>query len=216
MKKKLNIAIIDDHKIIIDGLKIILNQQNDFCVIAQFYSCEEALAQLDNYNIDIFILDIELPDGNGIELINLLKQRKPNCKIIIMSLHNHEPFISNAIKNGAFAYLSKNTISDEVLTALEFVRKNKQYVSTDIDSEIDRKVNNDDKLTNLTSRELQVMTRLAKGINIKTIAYDLGVQNKTIHAHRSNIFKKLNISTMKELVKASFKSHLISFDDLIS
>jgi len=218
MNKTLNIAIIDDHKIIIDGLKIIIGKHEGYNVVAQFYSCKETLTQLDNYVIDIFILDIELPDGSGIELIRTLHQKKPKSRIIIMSLHNYEPFVSNALKNGASAYLSKHTISDELIFALESVKNNEQYISSDIVTKINC---SDDEstsgeLTQLTSRELQIMRGLAKGINIKSLAYDLGVQNKTIHAHRSNIYRKLNISTMKELVQISFRAKLISVEDIIS
>jgi DNA-binding NarL/FixJ family response regulator len=167
-------------------------------------------------DIDIIIIDISLPDKNGIELLKYCSEHYPHIKSIIVSMYDHNPYVSNALDAGAWGYVSKRAASDELINAINAVIKGETFLSHDVLKKlhISHTDSNKSALAELTHRELDVFPLLAKGFNAKQIAQHLDIMPKTAHVHRANILKKLAIKNQFDLLKLAVSSGIITYEEL--
>ena len=215
--KPITVVLTDDHQIVRDGIKAMLSSAPDIQIIGQAASGEELFEILEKKKADILILDIELPDISGIEICRQVTVDYPDTGILILSMYTGEEFIFKAISAGAKGYLPKNTTRDELHNAIRHVAHNKEYFSPLI-SEImlksyilKAKTKNADirDLSELSKREIEILTMLAEGILNSTIAEKLFISIRTVESHKSHIMQKLELHTTAELVKFAIRNKLI-------
>lgn len=197
---KLNIIIIEDHESILESFKEIINSSDKFKVTGAFLSGENAIEFINNKNsADIMLVDIQLGGINGIETIKEIKKKKPSILPIIISVHENSKFIFDALCAGAVGYLNKNISPKELITALEQTCSGGAPMS----SNIARKVVESFQLPHekeLSERENEVLTLLAKGKSYASIADELFLSINTIKTHTRNIYEKLQVNSKKEIM----------------
>ncbi len=208
-----NILIVDDHQMFIDGLKSLLRKQDTFIVAAEALNGKEALAIIENIKIDIILCDISMPEMNGIELTKIVKEKFPEIKIIILSMHNDSSVISDIMMAEAEGYILKNTGKKELFDALTKVANSGTYYSDGVLSvmrqtiKVDKKVVEEIKL--LSEREIEILKLIVEELSSEQIAEKLFISKRTIDTHRINILTKTNCKTIVGLIKFAIRNKLI-------
>lgn len=212
----MNFALVDDHQLVRDGFKRLIETRNDWQVIVEANSYLTGVKILENSAVDIAIIDISLPDSNGIELVKYCSEVFPQLKTIVVSMYDQNPYVSNALEAGVKGYISKRSASDELLNGIDTVIVGNTYLSQDVLNKLHIGKGNfvNDALTRLTERELDVFPLLARGMCAKEIAQELSIMPKTAHVHRANVYKKLAVSNNYELLKIAVGAGIIAFEDL--
>ncbi len=213
--------LIDDHAILREGLKLILNQVNDLKIIGEAGDGKTALEKIEELKPNLVLLDISLPEMNGVEVARNIRKNYPNIKIIILSRHDNEEYVQQLLKLGIHAYVLKDDAGDDLIRAIEAVKQNERYLSPRITTKIvsnleqqgKRKRNlesEESKLFSiLTHRERQILKHIGEGKSNEEISKELGIALRTVKVHRQNIMKKLNIHNVAELVKFAIKSGIV-------
>lgn len=216
--RQTNVYLLDDHKIVRDGLKSILALQSDFNVIGEDSHPENFLSNIKNYEIDILILDVSLPNISGIDVIKKVKEQQPQTQIVMLSMHDNPEYMFRSLKEGANAYLPKDIEAEEFIEALNQVRNKGSYFPEKMNFGTKDELNPPEEGLKysilLTSRELEILGHMAKGLSSKQIAQQLGVSPRTVETHRVNIMKKLGTSNSAETVALASKLKLIQDDKL--
>ena len=201
----INFLIVDDHDIIQNGLASLLKTRPHYHVINTFSSGEEAYRfySTKKENIDIIFMDITMAGFGGFETTKKILKRNPKQKILIMSMHDNPLFIERAIDLGVSGYLSKNDITQDLFTAIEYALNNKIFISPSLKKIIENKKLNDKKIQSLTAREIQILKMITKGKKLTETAEILNLSKKTIANNISIIKSKLDIETDYELFALS-------------
>lgn len=209
-------TLVDDHQLVRDGFKRLIETRDDWQVMSEANGYHSGVSALENTAVDIAIIDISLPDSNGIELVKHCTAMYPELKTIVVSMYDQNPYVSNALEAGVKGYISKRSASDELLKGIDTVIGGNTYLSQDVLNKLHIGKGNfiNDVLAKLTERELEVFPLLAKGKCAKEIAQELAIMPKTAHVHRANIYKKLAVSNNFELLKIAVSSGVISFEEL--
>lgn len=206
------IGIIEDHQLVRDSFKKLLELQPDWKVIIETCSVTEAKLAVELEQPDIFIVDISLNGTEtGLSFLSYLEEFFPHIKSIVASMHDHEPYVSNALRLGALGYVSKRSASDELIDAVKAVALGKRYISEDVNFSMSSE---NLALTVLTNRELEALPLFSKGLNAKQVAQILEIMPKTAHVHKANIYSKLNVTTSFELLKIAIDAGVIQLDEL--
>ncbi len=208
--------IVDDHAVLRDGLKTIFSLENDFVVIAEAESGEEALTKLENNVPDLIIMDINLPKQNGVEISGKVKKQYPHVKILILTMYKHDEYFISAIKEGADGYLLKDAPSDHVVDAVRSLMSGEAVIHPSMTKKLlDLHQHADDKKENnqLTDREKEVLDCLVKGYSNKEIAEELYISDKTVKIHVSKIFKKLRVKSRSQAVIHAIQHQLVSLSE---
>jgi DNA-binding NarL/FixJ family response regulator len=208
--KKITILLADDHSIVRSGLRALLTTISSFKVIAEASNGEETLTMAEHHSPDVIILDVSMPKLNGIETARLLRQRKLRSKILILSMHDNEEYIHQAIRAGADGYLLKNAEKKEIVSAIKTIASGKKFFSTDISKiMLDGYVKRAELPVNvpstetpqLTKREKEILHYIAQGYTSQEIADLLFLSFRTVNTHRSNMMQKLDIHDTASLVR---------------
>ena len=206
------IGIIEDHQLVRDSFKKLLELQPDWKVIIEACSVTEAKLAVELEQPDIFIVDISLNGTEtGLSFLSYLEESFLHIKSIVASMHDHEPYVSNALRLGALGYVSKRSASDELIDAVKAVALGKRYISEDVNFSMSSE---NLALTVLTNRELEALPLFSKGLNAKQVAQILEIMPKTAHVHKANIYSKLNVTTSFELLKIAIDAGVIQLDEL--
>lgn len=201
MKK---IVIVEDHPIVLEGLKQLITTTNEVHIVGCFYSGKEAQQFIiqNQTNIDIVLLDISLPDADGMQICKEIRSINSSIKIIIISNHNEASIIFKAIQNGANGYLLKNATPAELRNAI-LNQQNKLIVSTEVENIITKAESQAQKLPALTKREIQVLQKVLEGKTSAQIADELFLSSLTVDTHRKNFMQKLQVKNIIELIAAA-------------
>lgn len=213
MNKNLNILLADDHSVVRHGISLILKGSFDNLDIAHADDFLKTIQFLKTQDFDLVILDISIPEGKGIQMVELIKNIQPLVKILIFSAHEEELYALRYLKAGADGYLNKLSSETEFQEAFNSMIKNGNYVSQSIKNQIVSNTLNkksDNPLELLSNRELEIARLLVRGEGNLEIANKLELQNSTVSTYKNRIFEKLVISNTVALV-ALFKS----YDDLV-
>lgn len=203
------VFIVDDHELVRQGLQQLIDGEVDLKLCGEASNVDEALKMRSLLNPDVAIIDISLPDGNGLDLIKQLHYWKPQMQIIALSMHDDELYAERAINNGASGYINKQDSAQKLLLGIREVIKNQIFVKPEIAKNLqsfqlthvlDEKNN---ILTKLTDRELQIFESISKGMKTKDIAKNLKLSVKTIETHRRHIKDKLSLTSGTQLVRAA-------------
>jgi two-component system, NarL family, response regulator NreC len=213
---KTRILIVDDHKIFREGLISMLEKKPDIEIIGQAENGQEAIRLFQELHPDIVIMDIVMPDMNGIEATRQISDNTSNAKVIGLSMHEDGRFAAEMLKAGACGFLLKDCAFEELVDAINTVKANGIYLSAKIKERMLEDYvgflskDNPSLFSVLSAREQEVLKCLAEGKSTKEIAAQLGVSTKTIEAHRQNIMGKLNISNIADLIKYAIRAGLTS------
>ncbi|MBC7695039.1 MAG: response regulator transcription factor [Burkholderiales bacterium] len=205
----LKIYIVDDHQMLIDGLKALLNDEAHLSVVGESNLPQSALKEIIEYRPDIVLTDINMPEMDGIELTKEIKKIYPEVKIIALSMFGERGTISEMLKAGANGYILKNTGKAELLTAIEKVAKGETYFSDDVSSEMQNTSVKDAKEISLSLREIEVIELIAKEYTNAKIAEALFISERTVETHRKNIFRKTDTKGVIGLLKYCLDKRII-------
>jgi two-component system, NarL family, response regulator NreC len=210
MSRKIRILLADDHAVVRQGFKLILNQQHDMEVIGEASQGREAVRFALTLRPDLVIMDIAMPEVNGVEATRRIIEQSPDCRILILSMHKDVVYVRETLRAGAKGYLLKESIDHDLLRAVRAVAGGDSFLSP----EVSRTVLEDyqqieDPFDLLTARERQVLQMLAEGKVAKEVATELDVSVYTVDAHRGRIMKKLGLKSSSDLVRFAMRKGLI-------
>lgn len=207
----LRIVLVDDHPIVRTGFRQLLDMESDLAVTAEAGSAKELAALMLTTPFDLLILDLSLPDGDGLVMIRHLLAQRPNLPIIVLSMHSGPLYMHEARTAGARGFVSKSSNPDEILLAIAAVRRGDAYFGDEEGGS-----DSDDSLLarvpQLTQREAQVLLLLARGHSVARVASTIGINPKTAYAHRASIYNKLGFSTDIALRRFAIQNGLIEPD----
>lgn len=214
----INIILVDDHQIVRDGIKSLLSDSPSIKIIGEAQNAYEFFNILKIQIPDIVLLDISLPSMSGIEVSKILSTDFPQIKILMLSMYTSEDFIFNALKSGIHGYLPKNTTRDELLLAINEIYLGSEYFSKSISNTIlksyvksakhGNKIS-ENKLSNLTNREREILQYIVEGIHNPNIAEKLNISIRTVETHKTSIMRKLDLTSTVDLVKFAIKNKII-------
>ncbi|PKF74842.1 response regulator [Chryseobacterium sp. PMSZPI] len=207
--EKINIAIVDDHPIVIEGLKMMLNSQPLFNATESFTSGSEILHFIKSNKIDIILLDITLPDINGTELCREIKKISPDTSVIMFSNRSERSIIMQSIQNSANGYILKNTSIDELAECIKGARSGNIVFCNETKQIISRLSPTDAPTPRLTKREKQILQMVAQGKTSIMIAEELFLSPLTVDTHRKNLLQKFQAKNSTELINLALQQHMI-------
>ena len=210
----IRILLVDDHKIVREGLGSLISEISGMEIIAEATSGREAIEIVKEKAPDVVVMDIAMPDMNGIEATRKILSNNPDVKVVALSMHSDRTLVTEALKAGASGYLLKDCAFEELSLAIEAVHDGKTYLSPSIANVVVKNLVHQDHSSEssafevLTDREREVLQLLAEGESTKEVAYKLDVSVKTIESHRYNIMHKLEIRNFADLVKYAVRQGL--------
>lgn len=209
----IKVCLIDDHQIVIEGLRLLIESADDIQCVFTAGSAEEALPLLLKHHVDIAMLDIEMPVTDGISLCGIIKNTHPHIRVIALTMYNERSLVRQMIEAGADGYLLKNTNRDELLAAIRRVYSGKSYYDTEI-SEILVRGDSSPKskeqiFPSLSSREKQIVRLIMDECTSPQIADQLNISLNTVETHRRNIMTKLNTKNSAGIVRITIEYGLL-------
>ncbi|WP_434362151.1 transcriptional regulator UhpA [Parasalinivibrio latis] len=192
----IHVALVDDHLVVRSGFAFLLGLEEDITVVGEYSSAEEARRGLPGCQAEVVILDISMPDESGLSLLESLPK---GLACIMLSVHDASSVIEKALAAGAKGFLSKRCSPEELVQAVRVAAAGGCYLTTDIARKLATPSLDLQKLNQLTRREREVAEWLAKGLDVKSVAAELGLSPKTVHVHRANAMDKLGVSNNVEL-----------------
>lgn len=210
---KIKILLVDDHQILRDGIRNVIERNTTMEVIAEAKDGREAIKLCKQLKPNIVIMDIAMDGLNGVEATTRIVQENPEIKIIALSMHSNKRFVLGMFKAGAYGYLLKDCDSEELINAIKKVSINQKYIAQNISAVIlSEFISGQQEEENLTSREKEILQLIAEGKSSKDIGDILFLSSKTVDSHRKNIMDKLELHSLPELTKYAIQIGLISLD----
>lgn len=206
---RMKILLVDDHTILLDGVKSLLGREEDLQVVGQAGSAEAALEFLKKQDVDLIITDYSMPGMDGLSLLNTVKRIAPDTKIILLSMHDEVHLVKEILKAGVNGYVLKKDTHKELLSAIHDVKNGKVYLSSDVNKMLITNLNNPDEGKLLTDREREILKLIAKEYTNKNIAEELFISERTVETHRKNIFRKTGTNSLVGLIKFGYANNLI-------
>lgn len=207
---KLLTVIVDDHPIVIEGLKTLLSNEDNLEIVGTFSNGAELLSYFNSNPVDLVLLDVTLPDIGGMELCKLVKEESPDTIILIVSNHTERSIIMQTIQNGANGYLLKNSSLDELRQCIAEAVKGNICYSKEVMEIISRPTKNELRgIPQLTRREKQILYMLAQGKTSQNIAQELFLSSLTVDTHRRNLMQKFEAKNVAELIAAGHQQQLL-------
>ena len=210
----ISLVIADDHAIVREGLRRLLESEPDLKVCGEAEDGEQVLDAVRANRPDIAVLDITMPRMGGLETLERMRADHPETKVILLSVHADPPFIQSAVGLRVDGYVLKNGRASEIVTAIREVMKGGSYFSPAVAREIVEQVrsprqDSPDPFSLLSTREREVLQRIAEGLSAKEVATDLDISTKTVEAHRTSLMRKLGVRKATELVRYALRHGLI-------
>lgn len=208
----IRMLIVDDHAIVRRGLCQVLSETTDIEVAAEAGSSQEAARLLRDRNFDMVLLDISLPDKNGIETLKLIKRDKPNLPVIMLTMHGEDEFGVRALKAGASGYVTKQSAHEQLVKAIRQVHSGRRYIGPELAEELARSIGEpSDKRPHelLSDREFDTLRMLASGKSLTDIAQTLSISPKTVSVYRTRLLEKMQLKNNAEITHYAIKNGLI-------
>ena len=210
----IRVLVVDDHAILRDGIRSLLESQEDIVVVGEAGDGSEAIELVDKLLPDIVLMDISMPKTNGLEATRLIKDQYPQVKVLILTQHDNREYIAPALGAGAAGYVLKRSGRREMLNAIRQVHEQGAFLTGNITQEVLQEYaqngrKNRENEQHLTERERQVLQLIAEGNSNKEIALELGISPKTVSVHRTNIMSKLDVQNTVELIRFATNTTLL-------
>jgi two-component system, NarL family, response regulator LiaR len=220
LARQIKIIIADDHLLMRDALKIWLKKQADFDIIAEAGDGAKAVELTRRLNPDVVIMDISMPELNGLEATRQISASNPDVAVLVLTIHNDTDTILSILQAGAKGYLNKNVSGKQVVQAVRSLVNEEVVLQLPVARKVIDSISQSkeappvDFTNKLTNRELQMIKLLAKGISNKEIAIILNIGERTVKSYISNIFMKLDVGTRTEAISKSIRSGILTVEDL--
>jgi len=213
---KIRVLLADDHTILRAGLKMMLNAQPDIEVVGEAQDGRQAIHEAQRLQPDIVLMDITMPEVNGIEATKQVKKLLPDIRVLILTMHEHDEYVFQTLRAGASGYMLKEAADTELITALHVIQSGQFYLSPAAQSVMVgdylqrvRTGEEKDSYSSLTEREREILKLVAEGLTNNQIAERLVISPKTVDTHRTHIMDKLNLHSRAELVKYAIRRGLL-------
>ena len=210
----INVMLADDHVLIREGIKQLLEFDGSMKVIAEASDGIECLEKLKNVKPDILLLDINMPNMNGIDVLKELKEKNDPLKVLILTVHSEVEYLVKAVDIGANGYILKDSGSTELKQAINAVIDEGSYIQPNLIPALNSRLINRDmdkeKLASLTKREVEILTQVACGMFNKEIAVNLNISERTVKNHISNIFKKIDASDRTQAAVFAIRNSIVN------
>ena len=212
----IRLVIADDHTIVREGLKQLLSAADDLQVIAEACDGQEVLQRVRELDFDVLLLDLSMPGRNGMELIKQVHVEKPKLRVLVLTMHEEQQYAVRAIKSGASGYLTKESASAQLLTAIRKVAAGGAFISAEVAEQLalgampqaDGPVH-----ATLSDREYQVFQLIVAGIPVGEIAAQLSLSVKTVSTHKARLMQKMNMSSQADLIRYAISHRLVDDPD---
>lgn len=209
----IKVLLADDHGIVREGLRRIVEESGDMGVVAEAADGREALRKVDEAHPDVAVVDISMPGLDGLEVVGRLKESHPTLPVLILTMHEEAQYIVRAIEAGAMGYLTKQSAPEQLVTAIRKVHQGQRYMTDEATEALALRIarGSRDKtpLDSLSMRELQVLRRLAMGHTNREIAQAYSLSIKTVDTYRARLLKKLDLRNNAELIRFAIQNRLI-------
>lgn len=211
--EKVKTMIVDDHKVVRDGLKAVFEQATSIEVIAEAGTAEDAIALLESVKPDLILMDISLPGISGLKATLQIRQKFPDIKIIILTMLDQEAYVYEAIKAGATGYILKSSSTDDLIEAIITVNEGKAVIHPDATAKLLKEFvtlsESQSREYGLSTREMEILHLLAEGKSNKDIGKDLWISEQTVKTHVSHIFEKMGTKDRTETVAKALRTGLV-------
>ncbi len=209
----IRVMIADDHSLIREGLRQLLEFDGSIKIVGEASNGEECLNKLEEFNPEVLLLDINMPEKNGIDVLKQMKADQSQIRVLILTVHNELEYLISAVDIGVDGYILKDSESSELKKAIRVVRDGESYIQPKLIPAMNNQlINRDadkDKIASLTNRELEVLVQVANGMFNKEIATSLNISERTVKNHISNIFKKIDVSDRTQAAVFAIKNNII-------
>lgn len=218
--KTTTIVLADDHRIVRQGLHALLAAEADFRVVGEAGDGREALEQVKLHAPDVLVLDLMMPGLNGLEVARQLHKHTPKVGVVVLSMHDDEGFVLEALANGVSAYVLKDSNSSDLIQAVREAAAGRRYLSPPLSDRVIEtylqmaKVGTMDKHETLTTREREVLQLSAEGHTNSEIAARLGISTRTAETHRSRLMHKLALHTQADLIRYALRRGIIPMENV--
>ncbi|HQO30944.1 MAG TPA: response regulator transcription factor [Chitinophagales bacterium] len=217
--QNINVFVVDDHQIFLDGIVSLLDDEPNIRITGTAHNGKQALERLKNVSADVVLMDINMPEMDGIEATKKLKISHPDIKVLMLTMHSEPRFIKECLEIGAKGYVMKNISKDDLLKAIETVYQDKSYLDQDSQEKLINSIsggseeeddrNYDELAAQITQRELEILQLIALGLTSQDIANKLFISKNTVETHRKNMLAKLNVNNTAALLKIAYKKGLV-------
>lgn len=214
---KRRILVVDDHLVVREGLKLIFETEENYEVVGEAENGDKALALIDQLKPDVILMDLKMPKMNGLEVIKALNEKNNLVPVIILTTFNDDDLIKEGLSLGAKGYLLKDSTREELIRTVESAIRGEILLQPEISSSIfgskEKKSDSDNLLnTAITERELFVLQAVTRGCTSKEIASDMGISERTVKAHLTNIYSKLKVESRSEAVAVAIEQGIIHIE----
>ncbi|KFI07016.1 response regulator transcription factor [Massilia sp. BSC265] len=211
-KATIRVFIADDHAIVREGLKQILAEQRDIIVAGEAETGLDAIKLVGKARLHVMLLDISLPDRNGIDVLKQIKKDKPELAVLMLSMHREDQYAIRSLKAGAAGYMTKQSAPRELVTAIRQVAAGQKYVSASLAQALAAQVGEDHEAPlhdSLSDREYQTLTMIASGMTVSDIARELSLSVKTVSEYRARLLAKMKLKNSAELTHYAIRNQLV-------
>jgi two-component system, NarL family, response regulator NreC len=211
------ILICDDHSIVRKGLRSLLDEEEELVVVGEAQSGREAVSMTQQMQPDVVLMDISMPELNGLEATRQIKQQQPQVRVLILTMHDNAEYVFEILKAGASGYVLKQSATTELILAIQAVSQGKTFLSPSISGGViegylqhAKTIPTGDDCDLLTNREREVLQLIAEGTSTRVMARKLGISVKTIETHRTNIMRKLGSQNIADLIRYAIRKGLVA------
>ncbi|MFN3528679.1 MAG: response regulator [Bacteroidia bacterium] len=206
--KKCRILLVDDHRILLEGIKTLLSAEPDFDVVGEAENARMALRLLGFVEADLLITDLSLPDTKGTQFLQEVIEQFPKLKIVVLSMHDEAEVIKDVLQLAVHAYVLKSNSKDELLKAIWAVMQNEKYISPDANIKL-LETQQRNQASQLTEREIEIVKLISQEYSNKQIADKLFISERTVESHRKNIFRKAGAHSVVGVMKYALEHKII-------
>ena len=206
-----HVFLVDDHELMREGLKTVLKNHPQIVVVGEAGSFADMVARLKNDEVDVLILDINLPDKSGLEVLRYLRQEYADIRILVLSMHPEERFAVRVLRGGALGYVNKQTAARELIIAIERIMNGGKYLSPETTDQLVMEYGGKKELPHqqLTDREFEILRMIGMGHPAGQIAHDLSLSVNTINTYRARILEKMNLKSNADIIRYALDHSLI-------
>ena len=216
--QEINVFVVDDHQIFLDGIVSLLDDEPNIKIVGTAHNGKQAIERIKNTKVDVVLMDINMPEMDGLEATKQLRKSNPDIKILMLTMHSEPRFIKECLEIGAKGYVLKNISKDDLLKAIETVNQDKSYLDQDAQEKLINSISNgdddddrnyDELAAQITQRELEILQLIALGLTSQDIATKLFISKNTVETHRKNIMQKTKAHNLAGLMKYAYGKGLL-------
>lgn len=208
----IKVLLADDHALLRGSLKQLLEETGYVQVVAQAGEYSEIMTAINKHDVDMAILDISMPGKNGVDVVKILKDKKPDIKILMLSMHPEDQYAVRALKAGASGYLTKNTAPEKLVDAIQVIAAGRKYITPELAESLASHLTEDTEKplhSSLSDREFETIRMIASGKKLSEIASEMALSPKTVSVYRARILEKMKMKTNGELTRYALENGLI-------